>query len=96
MAAAKGLKLILIMPDTMSVERRKIVTALGAQIILTPGREGMRGAIAEAERLKKEYGNAFIPQQFENEANPDIHKKEQRHRKYGMTRTEMLISSYHR
>ena len=60
-AAAKGLKLILIMPDTMSVERRKIVTALGAQIILTPGREGMRGAIAEAERLKKEYGNAFIP-----------------------------------
>ena len=74
-AAAKGLKLILIMPDTMSVERRKIVTALGAQIILTPGREGMRGAIAEAERLKKEYGNAFIPQQFENEANPDIHKR---------------------
>lgn len=74
-AAAKGLKLILIMPDTMSVERRKIVTALGAQIILTPGREGMRGAIAEAERLKKEYGNAFIPQQFENEVNPDIHKR---------------------
>lgn len=74
-AAAKGLKLILIMPDTMSVERRKIVTALGAQIILTPGREGMRGAIAEAERLKKEYGNAFIPQQFENGANPDIHKR---------------------
>ena len=74
-AAAKGLKLILIMPDTMSVERRKIVTALGAQIILTPGREGMRGAIAEAERLKKEYGNAFIPQQFENAANPDIHKR---------------------
>ena len=63
------------MPDTMSVERRKIVTALGAQIILTPGREGMRGAIAEAERLKKEYGNAFIPRQFENEANPDIHKR---------------------
>ena len=73
-AASKGLHLILIMPDTMSVERRKIVTALGAEIRLTPGREGMKGAIAEAQRLKEHYGNAFIPQQFENQANPDIHK----------------------
>lgn len=73
--AAKGLHLILTMPDTMSVERRKIVSALGAQIVLTPGREGMKGAIAKAEQLKEEYGNAFIPQQFENEANPAIHKK---------------------
>ena len=73
-AASKGLHLILIMPDTMSVERRKIVTALGAEIILTPGREGMKGAIDEAQRLKAHYGNAFIPQQFENQANPDIHR----------------------
>ena len=73
-AASKGLHLILIMPDTMSVERRKIVTALGAEIKLTPGREGMKGAIDEAQRLKEHYGNAFIPQQFENAANPAIHK----------------------
>ena len=63
------------MPDTMSVERRKIVSALGAEIVLTPGRDGMKGAIKKAEELKEEYGNAFIPQQFENEANPAIHKK---------------------
>ena len=73
-AAAKGLHLILTMPDTMSVERRKIVTALGAEIVLTPGREGMKGAIAAAQKVKEEYGNAFIPQQFENEANPEIHR----------------------
>ncbi|MDO5155249.1 MAG: cysteine synthase A [Eubacteriales bacterium] len=73
-AASKGLRLILTMPDTMSVERRKIVAALGAEIVLTPGREGMKGAIAKANALKEEYGNAFIPQQFENEANPAIHK----------------------
>lgn len=73
--ASKGLHLILTMPDTMSVERRKIVTALGAEIVLTPGREGMKGAINRAEQLKEEYGNAFIPQQFENKANSEIHKK---------------------
>lgn len=73
--AAKGLHLILTMPDTMSVERRKIVTALGAEIVLTPGREGMQGAINKAAELKEKYGNAFIPQQFENEANPAIHEK---------------------
>lgn len=73
--AAKGLHLILTMPDTMSVERRKIVSALGAEIVLTPGRDGMKGAIKKAEELKEEYGNAFISQQFENEANPAIHKK---------------------
>ena len=72
--AAKGLHLILTMPDTMSMERRKIVKALGAEIVLTPGRAGMRGAIEKAAQLKEEYGNAFIPQQFENEANPEIHK----------------------
>ena len=73
--AAKGLHLILTMPDTMSVERREIVAALGAEIVLTPGREGMQGAINKAAELKEKYGNAFIPQQFENEANPAIHEK---------------------
>ena len=72
--AAKKLHLILTMPDTMSVERRKIVTALGAEVVLTQGRLGMRGAIEKAAQLKEEYGNAFIPQQFENAANPAIHK----------------------
>lgn len=74
-AAAKGLHLILTMPDTMSLERRKIVTALGAEIVLTPGNLGMKGAIDRAEQLKEEYGNAYIPQQFENEANPAIHRE---------------------
>ena len=73
-AAARGYHIIIVMPDTMSVERRKIVTALGAEIKLTPGREGMKGSIDEAQRLKEHYGNAFIPQQFENQANPDIHR----------------------
>ena len=71
--ATKGLHLILTMPETMSIERRRIVAALGTEVVLTPGAEGMKGAIAKAEALKEEYGNAFIPQQFENEANPKIH-----------------------
>ena len=71
--ATKGLHLILTMPETMSIERRRIVSALGAEVVLTPGVEGMKGAIAKAEELKEKYGNAFIPQQFENEANPKIH-----------------------
>lgn len=71
--ASKGLHLILTMPETMSVERRKIVTALGAEIVLTPGHLGMKGAIAKAQELKESYGNAFIPQQFENAANPAVH-----------------------
>lgn len=74
-AATKGLRLILTMPDTMSIERRRIVSALGAEIVLTPGSEGMGGAIAKAGELKEEYGNAVIPQQFENEANPQVHRK---------------------
>lgn len=72
--ASRGLRLILTMPDTMSIERRRIVSALGAQVILTPGADGMRGAIEKAEALKEEYGNAFIPQQFENAANPAVHR----------------------
>jgi cysteine synthase len=74
-AASKGLRLILTMPDTMSIERRRIVAALGAEVVLTPGAEGMKGAIAKANELVKEYGNAIIPQQFENKANPEAHRK---------------------
>lgn len=72
--ASKGLKLILTMPETMSMERRKIVAALGAEVVLTEGSLGMKGAIKRAEELAKEYGNAVIPQQFENKANPEAHR----------------------
>jgi cysteine synthase len=74
-AAAKGYKIILTMPETMSVERRTLLAMLGAKLVLTPGTEGMKGAIARAEQLAKETPNAWIPQQFENPSNPDIHKK---------------------
>lgn len=74
-AAVKGMKLVLTMPDTMSVERRRIVEALGASVVLTKGADGMQGAIQKASELKEAYGNAFIPQQFENKANPQIHEK---------------------
>ena len=74
-AAAKGYKLILTMPETMSLERRKLLQAFGAEIVLTPGPKGMRGAIGEAERLLKENPDYFMPQQFQNPANPAIHRR---------------------
>jgi len=73
-AAAKGYKLIITMPETMSMERRGLVTALGAKIVLTPGSDGMKGAIAKAKELAAEFPSAFIPQQFKNPANPKIHR----------------------
>lgn len=74
-SAAKGYKLTLTMPETMSIERRNLLKALGANIVLTPGAEGMKGAIAKAEELKKENPKAVILQQFANPANPAIHRK---------------------
>ena len=73
-AASKGYKLILTMPETFSVERRNLLKALGAQLVLTPGSEGMAGAIRKAEDLHADTPNSFIPQQFKNPANPEIHR----------------------
>ena len=73
-AAAKGYKLILTMPETMSIERRKLLAVFGAEIVLTPGSEGMGGAIAKANELVENTPNSFMPQQFENKANSEIHR----------------------
>ncbi|NLP03079.1 MAG: cysteine synthase A [Fibrobacter sp.] len=74
-AASRGYRLILTMPETMSIERRKLLKALGAEIVLTEGSRGMKGAIAKAEELAREISGSFIPQQFSNPANPEIHRQ---------------------
>ena len=74
-AAARGYRLILVMPETMSLERRKMLAFLGAELALTPGAQGMKGAIAKAEELLKEIPGSVMPQQFSNPANPEIHRK---------------------
>ena len=74
-AAAKGYKLLLTMPDTMSMERRTLLAILGAQLVLTPGASGMKGAINKAQQLAREIKNSWIPQQFDNPANPEIHRR---------------------
>src|SRR5687768_9462410 len=73
--AAKGYKLILTMPESMSIERRRLLKALGAQVVLTPAADGMRGSINKAEALLREHKKSFMPMQFDNPANPEIHKK---------------------
>lgn len=74
-AAARGYRCILTMPDSMSVERRKLLKIFGAEIVLTPGADGMKGAIHRAEELAREYKNSFVPQQFSNPANPEAHRR---------------------
>lgn len=74
-AAVKGYRLILVMPDTMSVERRRLAAAYGAEVVLTPGAEGMKGTLVKAAELKRTIPDSFIPQQFENPANPAVHEQ---------------------
>jgi cysteine synthase len=93
-AAAKGYRLVLTMPDTMSLERRTLLAMLGAKLVLTPGAEGMKGAITKAEQLAKETPRSWIPQQFDNPANPAIHQQTTAEEIWGDTdgQVDILIS----
>jgi cysteine synthase A len=90
-AAARGYRLILVMPETMSVERVKMLRLLGAELVLTEGKLGMRGAIARADELLKEIADAVIPQQFENPANPEIHRRTTAEEIWNDTRGEIDV-----
>jgi cysteine synthase A len=74
-AASRGYRIILVMPDSMSIERRKLLAALNAELVLSPGKDGMKGAVRKAEELRAQITGAYIPQQFDNPANPEIHRK---------------------
>src|SRR5262249_36523441 len=92
--AARGYKLIVTMPETMSLERRRLLKAFGAQVVLTPGEKGMAGAISKADELLRTIPNSFMPQQFKNPANPEIHRRTTAEEIWNDTdgKVDMLIS----